>query len=251
MTMPSHLIKQLASARRAVVLTGAGVSAESGVLTFREAQSGLWAKFKPEQLATPEAFRFDPKRVWEWYAWRRAKLTSVAPNPAHRALAELEQIVPQCVLVTQNVDGLHQRAGSVDVIELHGNITRIKCFEENRVVPVWKDTQEVPPRCPDCGGWLRPDVVWFGEMLPKEAMARATSESENCEVFLSVGTSGLVYPAAMLPYSALEHGAAVVEINPRPSPLTEHVNHVLTGAAGVVLPELVSALKNALGKQGA
>lgn len=251
MTIPPQLIERLASTAHMVVLTGAGVSAESGVPTFRDAQTGLWAKFKPEELATPEAFRADPKRVWEWYAWRRERLATVAPNPAHFALAALEKLVPRCVLVTQNVDGLHQGAGSRDVIELHGNITRTRCSEEDLVVSEWEDTQEVPPRCPRCGGRLRPDVVWFGEMLPEAAMPRAMSESEKCDVLLSVGTSGLVYPAALLPHSALQNGATIVEINPERSPLAEHADCVLTGAAGILLPELVTALKNALGKRGA
>jgi len=181
----SKLIDALRCARRIAVLTGAGTSAESGVPTFRDAQTGLWANFKPEELATPEAFRRNPKLVWEWYALRRARVREVAPNPGHFALAELEgrvlglprsapqsrrerseliereQRVPEFLLATQNVDGLHQRAGSRQLVELHGNITRTKCFDENVVVDEWAETGEVPPRCPRCGGWLRPDVVWF------------------------------------------------------------------------------------------
>lgn len=243
------MIDVLASADRVVALTGAGVSAESGVPTFREAQTGLWARFRPEELATPEAFRANPKRVWEWYAWRREQVASVNPNPAHFALAEWQKIFPGFVLVTQNVDGLHQRAGSRGVIELHGNINRTKCFEEDRVISNWEDTGDIPPRCPDCGGRLRPDVVWFGERLPEQAMSRALTESTSCDVLLSIGTSALVYPAAMLPYAALQNKATVVEINPQPSPLAESADFVLTGMAGKVLSKLTVVLKNAVGNR--
>jgi NAD-dependent deacetylase len=170
---PPDLITRLRAAPRVTVLTGAGISAESGVPTFREAQTGLWEKFRPEELATPEAFQRNPKMVWEWYEWRRQRVRTVAPNPGHLALADLQRRVPEFFLITQNVDGLHQRAGSQRVIELHGNINRTKCFEEDQVVEKWEETGEVPPRCPRCGGKLRPDVVWFGEMLPPEAMAAA------------------------------------------------------------------------------
>jgi len=251
MITPAQLIDLLASAKEVVVLTGAGVSAESGVPTFRDAQTGLWARFKPEELATPEAFQSHPRRVWEWYAWRREKLAGVSPNPAHVALAQLQELLPRLTLVTQNVDGLHQRAGSRDVIELHGNISRTKCFEENLVVSDWDDTGEVPPRCPNCGSHLRPDVVWFGEPLPENTLAQALTRSAHCDLMLSVGTSGLVYPAAMLPYAALENNATVVEINPSPSPLAERADLVLTGKAASILPELVATLKNALGKRPA
>lgn len=251
MITPAPLIDLLASAKEVVVLTGAGVSAESGVPTFRDAQTGLWARLKPEELATPDAFQSHPRRVWEWYAWRREKLAGVSPNPAHVALAQLQELLPRLTLVTQNVDGLHQRAGSRDVIELHGNISRTKCFVENLVVSDWDDTGEVPPRCPNCGGHLRPDVVWFGEPLPENALAQALTRSAHCDLMLSVGTSGLVYPAAMLPYAALENNATVVEINPSPSPLAERADLVLTGKAASILPRLVATLKNALGNRRA
>lgn len=243
MTIPAALIRALASSRRVTVLTGAGVSAESGVPTFRDAQTGLWANFKPEDLATPGAFRRNPKLVWEWYAWRREKVAGVSPNPAHHALAEMQRFFPEFKLITQNVDGLHQRAGSADVIELHGNITRTKCFEEDTVVSEWRDTGEVPPKCPRCGGMLRPDVVWFGETLPQAELELAIQLSTHCDVFLSVGTSGLVYPAAGLPLAALRHNVTVVEINPQPTPLTGQATFTLEGAAGVVLPKLVASLR--------
>jgi NAD-dependent deacetylase len=240
--IPQALVDRLKQARRFVVLTGAGVSAESGVPTFRDAQTGHWARFRPEDLATPDAFRRDPRLVWEWYAMRRAKLADVQPNPAHLALAEMERRVAEFLLVTQNVDGLHQRAGSRGICELHGNITRTKCFDENRLVEKWSETGEVPPRCPRCGGYLRPDVVWFTESLPVVAFERSLAASQACDVFLSVGTSTVVYPAASLPYEALQRKALVVEINPQPTPLTEHATFALPGAAGAVLPALVNAV---------
>jgi len=248
-TIPASLITKLASVQRVVVLTGAGVSAESGVPTFRDAQTGLWAQYSPEELATPRAFKRNPRLVWEWYEWRRKLVAGAKPNPAHLALAEIENLFPSFCLITQNVDGLHQRAGSRKVIELHGNITRTRCFDEGTIVSRWPDTGDVPPKCPDCGGLLRPDVVWFEEPLPGKEMELATHASVTCEVFLSVGTSTVVYPAAALPTEALQHGATVMEINPQPTPLTAKAHFVMTGAAGVVLPELLAELKNRLRRQ--
>jgi len=242
MTFPSELLQRLGAAQRVAVLTGAGVSAESGVPTFRDALTGLWANFKPEQLATPIAFRREPRLVWEWYAWRRELVAKANPNPAHLALVEWEKRVPSFTLITQNVDDLHRRAGSRNVIELHGNITRTKCFDENVIVTSWPDTAEIPPRCPRCGGHLRPDVVWFGEAMPEEETSRAFATSAQCDVFLSIGTSAVVYPAASLPFHALEHGTTVVEINPDPTPLTDKADYVLTGAAGVILPDLLKSI---------
>jgi NAD-dependent deacetylase len=227
------------------VLTGAGVSAESGVPTFRDAQTGLWEKFKPEELATPGAFLRNPKLVWEWYAWRRKLVTEVKPNPAHLALVALEQMVPRLDLITQNVDGLHQRAGSRSVIELHGNITRTKCFDEGTVVESWAEAGHVPPLCPRCGALLRPDVVWFEEPLPEKEITQAIQASRACDVFLCIGTSAVVYPAASLPIEALDAGATVVEVNPEPTPFTSRAHFVLAGPAGKVLPELLEAMKEA------
>ena len=244
MRIPEELTRRLAAAKRVTVLTGAGVSAESGVPTFRDAQTGLWATFRPEDLATPGAFRRNPRLVWEWYAWRRELVAGVNPNPAHLALVEMETFFPEFHLITQNVDGLHQRAGSGKVIELHGNITRTKCFEEGTIISSWRDTGDVPPKCPDCGGLLRPDVVWFEEPLPEAELELATSGSDTCDVFLSIGTSAMVFPAASLPFAALRGKATVVEINPQPTPLSEQAHFVLTGAAGVVLPELLAAVNH-------
>jgi NAD-dependent deacetylase len=242
-TIPTELVERLRAAKRVTVLTGAGVSAESGVPTFRDAQTGLWAKYNPEDLATPRAFRRNPKLVWQWYAWRRKLVADAKPNPAHLALAEMEKLFPKFELITQNVDGLHQRAGSRKVIELHGNITRTKCFDEGTVIADWPQTDEEPPKCPNCGGWLRPDVVWFEEPLPVEELELAQAASQDCDVFLSIGTSALVYPAASLPYEALRSGATVVEVNPQPTPFTEEAHYALTFASGSVLPDLLARLK--------
>jgi NAD-dependent deacetylase len=241
---PDRLLQQIRQAQHVAVLTGAGISAESGVPTFRDTQTGLWERFSPEELASPEAFRRDPRLVWEWYAWRRELVSRVAPNAGHHALVELEKRLPAFTLITQNVDGLHQRAGSgvrFPVIELHGNLQRTKCFEEDQIVEVWEDTGEIPPRCPRCGGLLRPDVVWFGELLPAKALSAALAAAAACDLFLSVGTSGLVEPAASLPFRALAAHVPVVEINPNPTPLTSQATYVLPGPAGEMLPALVKA----------
>ncbi|MFO1316907.1 MAG: NAD-dependent deacylase [Burkholderiales bacterium] len=240
--IPAGLAAALRAARFVAVLTGAGVSAESGVPTFRDAQQGLWAQFDPSELATPSAFARNPKRVWDWYAMRREMVGRVAPNPAHVALATLERRVPQFLLATQNVDGLHQRAGSERVVELHGNITRVRCSREGTVVARWDEGAEnAPPRCPQCGAFLRPDVVWFEELLPPEALAAAEDAARRCDVLIVAGTSAEVYPAAALPNAALRRGARVVEVNPNATPLSAEVHDVLRGPAGVVLPALVAA----------
>src|SRR5262245_1773838 len=189
MTVPQRLIAQLANAKHVVALTGAGVSAESGVPTFRDAQTGLWSKFNPEELATPRAFRRNPRLVWEWYAYRRKLVAEARPNPGHEALAQLEKLFPEFHLITQNIDGLHQRAGSQNVIELHGNITRTKCFDEGTLISAWTENGDVPPRCPNCGGPLRPDVVWFEEPMPEKETVFALQISARCDLFLSIGTS--------------------------------------------------------------
>ena len=243
LVIPQELIERLAAARRVAVLTGAGISAESGIPTFRDALSGLWAHYDPQELATPEGFARNPKLVWEWYAERRARIAGVQPNPGHAALAALEKRYEKFTLVTQNIDSLHQRAGSREVVELHGNIARVKCSVEQHVVSDFRQ-DESPPRC-RCGAYLRPDVVWFGEMLPAEALARAEEAAEHCEVFFSIGTSAQVYPAAELPLRALSAGATVVEINPERTALTRHARFALQGAAGSVLPQLLAKLATA------
>ena len=238
--IPQELIERLATARRVAVLTGAGISAESGIPTFRDALTGLWAQYDPQQLATPEGFSRDPKRVWEWYAERRRQIAGVQPNPGHRALAALAARFQSFALVTQNIDSLHQRAGSTDVIELHGNIARVRCSREQIVVADFTE-DESPPRC-GCGAWLRPDVVWFGETLPLDALAKAEAAAADCQVFLSVGTAAEVYPAAELPLAAKRAGATLVEINPQATALTQLADFVLQERAGTALPLLLKAL---------
>ena len=226
-----------------MVLTGSGVSAESGVPTFRDAQTGLWERYDPQELATPEAFEHNPRLVWEWYSWRRELVGKAKPNPGHLALAELERMSSLFMLITQNVDGLHRTAGNENVIELHGNIRHSKCSEEGVVVEEPDESEDIPPRCPHCGASLRPDVVSFGEALPYEAFEAAVDAARNCDLFFSVGTSSLVYPAASLPYEALNSGATLVEINPDETPLSARANFVLRGTAGEIMPELVEALQ--------
>ncbi len=231
----------LEDATAVAVLTGAGISAESGIPTFRDALTGLWANFRPEELATPEAFEANPKLVWDWYAWRRAKVAEASPNAGHRALVEIENACRErgvdFTLVTQNVDGLHELAGTRRLVELHGNIRRVKCFAHGHAVKGWPETEGVPA-CPHCGSLLRPDVVWFGESLPGEALVQAVAAARSCEVFLCVGTSTVVEPAASLPFLALEEGAKVIEVNPTPTPLTRHATIALAGSAATVLPQL-------------
>jgi NAD-dependent deacetylase len=235
----SDIATLLNKARRVAVLTGAGISAESGIPTFRDALSGLWARYNPEELATPEAFEQNPALVWDWYAERREAVSRCAPNPGHYALAELENRIPEFLLITQNVDGLHAAAGSRRMVELHGNIRRVKCSSDGGVVEAWSDVDRPPP-CPRCGAPLRPDVVWFGEMLPEAEFARATEAARRAEVFLSIGTSNLVEPAASLPWLAHRHGATVIVVNPRMEGQRSGIGIVhLTGPAGTLLPILI------------
>ncbi len=236
------LIEKLRTSRRIVVLTGAGVSQESGLRTFRDTQTGLWAQYKPNELASPEAFRRDPKLVWDWYAWRREAIKAVRPNPGHYALVEMEKCVPDFTLITQNVDGLHPMAGSRHVLELHGNIQKVRCADCYTFTEDWGDDSESVPRCQVCGGLLRPDVVWFGEALPRDQLEAAVEASRSCEVFFSIGTSGVVQPAASLGFAAHNRGAIVVEINAESTPLTPKADFVLQGKSGQILPELVNAV---------
>ena len=239
MNLPSALIDSLRNAERIVVLTGAGISADSGLSTFRDAQTGLWSKFKPEELATADAFRRNPKLIWDWYAWRREQALKAEPNAGHRALAELEQHAPELLLVTQNVDGLHARAGSKRIVELHGNIHRFRCFENDCA----SDHFDVEHgRCRSCGGNLRPDVVWFGEMLPPDALEKAIAAAEDCDFFFSIGTSSVVYPAADLWRRAKNSGALVIEINKEPTPLTPLADYSFLGKAGEILPQFVQQI---------
>ena len=240
--MIDRVASWIRAADRLVILTGAGISAESGVPVFRGA-GGLWRDFRPEQLATPEAFKRQPELVWEWYLWRRARIASAQPNAGHSTIARWQQQRRGVTLLTQNVDGLHARAGSPEAIELHGNLWRVRCAAACGVTEV--DAESEAPRsvlrC-RCGAWLRPDVVWFGEALDPAAIDEATQAISAADVVLVVGTSAVVYPVATLPQVAKRRGIRVVEVNVDETPLTTEVDAVLRGAAGEVLPALQEAL---------
>jgi len=241
MDIPGAVVAALQASRHVLVLTGSGASAESGVPTFREAQTGLWEEFDPQQLATPDAFMRDPELVWRWYRWRRELVAKAQPNAGHHALAKLAGLVPKLTLITQNVDGLHQRAGSSDVVEFHGNIFETRCFSASCVVPA-SDTEDPLPLCASCGGYLRPGVVWFGESIPPNALRKASEAATDCDVFLSIGTSSLVWPAAGLGDAARHNGATIIEINLDATPFSKQSHHVLSGKSGEILPELVNCL---------
>jgi NAD-dependent deacetylase len=225
-------------AERLVVLTGAGMSAESGVPVFRGPQ-GLWRTYRPEDLATPEAFRRQPELVWEWYLWRRERIAAAQPHEGYRVIARLEAARPGVTLLTQNVDGLHERAGSREPVELHGNLWRVRCVQGCGTR--FRDQEAAPPRSEfrcSCGAWLRPEVVWFGEPLDPDTMDRASRAVEGADLVLVVGTSAVVYPVAALPRIAQQSGAKIVEVNVDETPLSPHADAVLRGAAGEILPEL-------------
>lgn len=228
----------LQNAKRIAVLTGAGISAESGVPTFR-GSGGLWKQFRAEDLATPEAFARDPELVWRWYDWRRGILANVKANAGHSALAELEARSPHFTLITQNVDGLHQQAGSRFVLEVHGSIWKLRC---TRCPREWLDKSvplEIPPHC-ECGALARPAVVWFGENLNPAVWSAAEAAVKECDVFLVVGTSALVYPAAGLIPLARASGAKIIEVNLESTPMSGWVDGALKGPAGQILPQLIA-----------
>ncbi len=234
----SHYFEVARSVKHCAVLTGAGVSAESGMPTFR-GEGGLWKEFRPEELATPEAFARNPELVWEWYDYRRGILEGIEPNEGHRALAAAEKVFDIFTLITQNVDGLHQSAGSSDVIELHGNIRRDRC----NICDACRGEGE--GRQCRCGGPYRPDVVWFGESLPQDAIARGFEAAGSSDLFFSIGTSTQVYPAEQLPFVAQDAGAFVVEVNPEPTPLTPLATLSLRGPSGYWMPRLIDPLLDA------
>ncbi|MBA3872634.1 MAG: NAD-dependent deacylase [Anaerolineae bacterium] len=239
----------LQAAKQIAVLTGAGVSKESGIPTFRDAMEGLWTKFDPTQLATRRAFDANPKQVWDFYEYRRELMRPAQPNPGHFALAALQKRFPTLRIITQNIDDLHERAGSTDVIRLHGKISQNKCIANCQGDPTLVDVSQLtwdkssgPPACPQCGQYVRPDVVWYGEMLPHTQLERAKALLEITDVIMVVGTSGLVSPSAEMPRRVKEHGGVVIEVNPDYSMITRIANLKLEGASGVMLPQVVVAL---------
>ena len=245
--LSDKLLQRLGEARKVMVLTGAGMSAESGIPTFRDAQTGIWSKFRAEDLATPEAFAANPAQVWQWYEERRKTVRSARPHAGHFALVELESLVPGLNVITQNVDGLHQFAGSRNVTELHGNILRSKCHVTGRAISTeWlaDSAHAVPPSPYIAHGFARPDVIWFGEVLPRQELQTAMDAATHCDFCISAGTTSLVQPAASLPLMALENGAAVIEINPMETPLSPYADQCLRGAASEVLSVIVGQLKS-------
>jgi NAD-dependent deacetylase len=239
--MIDRVASWMRAAERIVILTGAGISAESGVPVFR-GDGGLWRQFRPEQLATPEAFRRQPELVWDWYSWRRARIAEARPNAGHVAIARWQQQRDGVTLLSQNVDGLHARAGSPQVVELHGNLWRVRCAAGCGFATedAWNATARAVFRC-DCGAWLRPDVVWFGESLDATAIEDAIAAAEAADVVLVVGTSSVVYPVAALPQIARRRRARIVEVNVDETVLSGEADAVLRGSAGDVLPELERA----------
>lgn len=236
------IIERLSKAYSVAVLTGAGISAPSGVPTFR-GKDGLWNKFNPEELANFDAFIKNPELVWEWYSWRRKLVSEVRPNLGHYALVDIENMVGDFTLITQNVDNLHQRAGSRNVVELHGNIMRNKCVQCGRPHNDEEIDENSIPHCRYCGGLIRPDVVWFGEMLPEESVEQAQQAAARAEVFMTIGTSSTVEPAASLSYLAKGNGAYLVEINPEETPLSGYADESIRLSAHICLPYLVTALE--------
>lgn len=240
--IPAELVAILKNAGVMAALTGAGVSQESGLRTFRDPQTGIYARHSPEELASPAGFARNPKLVWDWYAARREKIYEVKPNPGHFALAEMERRLPSFQLITQNVDGLHQAAGSTHVLELHGNIRQVRCSRCGQMADEWQDNGAQVPACRVCGGLLRPNVVWFGEALPRLALEKAILAARACEVFFSIGTSGVVQPAASLAIAAKNRNGILVEVNPETTPLTPRADFYLAGKSGEVLPGLIRAV---------
>lgn len=246
------LLTILRKARHIVVFTGAGVSAESGIPTFRDAQTGLWKQFDAARLASPQAYRTDKALVWGWYEWRRMKVLNAAPNPAHFAIVALAEHAEKLTVITQNVDDLHERAGNVGVIHLHGCLHKPRCFacarpyEFSSEIPAEPEAGRrlEPPRCQHCDGYIRPGVVWFGELLPEAEWQRAEIAVHNCDVLITIGTSSLVWPAAEIPINAAKRGATVIQINPDETSLDKVAHYNLRGKAGDVMPRLVEACQS-------
>lgn len=254
--MMEEAAKLIAHSRFLIAFTGAGISAESGIPTFRD-KGGLWEKYRVEEVATPEAFRRNPRLVWEFYKMRMRLMKEAKPNRAHLALAELEKMGLLKAVITQNIDNLHREAGNKNVVELHGNIYRVKCtsctYRENLLesgrLEEFLEEKDLP-KCPECGSLLRPDVVWFGEPLPQEALQKAFKLAERADVCLVIGTSGQVFPAAYVPYIVKENGGYVIEINPKESGITPIADIFLKGFAGETMEHLLAKVKRCLKDKG-
>jgi NAD-dependent deacetylase len=233
----------LKDVRSVVVSTGAGMSKESGIPTFRDAPNALWENYNPEDLASPQGFLKNPSLVWRWYQDRQKMIAAAEPNPGHKAIAELEELYDDFVVITQNIDDLHRKAGSRSIIEIHGNIFRYKCFDNEHPLKELPKDDRVPPRC-SCGSMIRPDVVWFGEPLPQDGIKLAYEVLYRCDAILVVGTSGIVVPAAYFPSIAKNEGAKVIEVNPEMSQITQDADVFLQGPAGEVLPRVVEKIRS-------
>jgi NAD-dependent deacetylase len=244
MDFPTGLLDKICNSKQLLFFTGAGVSAESGIDTFRGA-GGLWKKYKAADLATPEAFERNPNLVWEWYQHRRKIVRAAEPNMGHYAIAEFEKFFESVSVVTQNIDNLHNRAGSSNVIELHGNIEKNFCSDCGKRFDfiTFEETNKVP-MCDECAGNIRPDVVWFGEMLPEEAFSLANYKATSSDICFVVGTSAIVYPAAFIPETAKRAGAILVEINIEETNLSSIADFSLIGKSGVILSNLLTEIKN-------
>jgi NAD-dependent deacetylase len=246
MEFSAGLIAAFDASKKIVVLTGAGISAESGIPTFR-GEDGLWRRYRAEELATPAAFEADPQLVWEWYDWRRGIIGKAEPNPGHLAIAEMERLFPHFALITQNVDGLHRRAGNSKVIEIHGNLWQLRCVRDGRVREDYRSPLPViPPLC-ECGALLRPHVVWFGESLDQGDLSRAYALIEECDLLLVVGTSAVVQPVASFPFMAKQAGAMVIEINKDSTSLSSAADESVQGKAGEILPALLKKVQEVHG----
>ncbi len=242
----AQFVPLLKEAEKVVALTGAGISAESGIPTFR-GKEGLWKTYRAEELATPEAFEQNSELVWQWYEWRRGIIASKKPNKGHQTLAKWENVFSSLSVITQNIDGLHKKSGSENILELHGNIWKVRCTQEESITENFDvPLQEIPPVCPECGALLRPHVVWFGESLNMALLQKASLLSSNCDIMFVIGTSSVVQPAASLPLETLNAGAKVVEINPDPTSLTPYTHFSFRGKAGEILPYIDRELSHAL-----
>ncbi len=244
------LLKPLMKAREVVIFTGAGLSADSGIPTFRDGATGLWAGIDPMEVASIEGFENNPEKVWAWHESMRTLFAKAQPNKGHEGIAALEGVLPNArvTIITQNIDGLHQAAGSARVFEIHGSVLRVRCHRHCGFVDLWQVGQAVPRKCPSCGAPARPDVVWFGEALNEDLFSFATEAALGADIFFSVGTSAIIQPAASLPMAAKQNGALLVEVNPHETPFSDCADYSIRTGASVFFPALWAALSKCNGK---